>query len=99
MKEFLVKRLDHMAKTPHMWAVTKEAYALQVLLLLEMMDVESDSSSTPRSGAHALAAFQQLHPSQNFCKRVGDEILGERLDDAFAAEVMRVARELLAKKS
>lgn len=91
MKEFVVQRLEHMAETPHMWAVTKEGYALQVLLLLEIL--EAESGKTLRSGA--LSALQKLHPSGNFCKRVGSEILGERLDDAFAAEVMRIARELL----
>jgi hypothetical protein len=93
MKEFITERLEHMAETPHTWAVTKEGYVLQILLILEVL--EAESGRRLRNGA--LAAFQKIHPSGNFCKRVGSEILGERLDDAFAAEVMRIARELLAK--
>jgi hypothetical protein len=89
-QEWAEARLKHMAANPGMWALTKEGFALQVLVILEVLGM---------STGQGLAAFQTLHPSGNFLKRVGDEMLGERLDDEFAAKVIALAQTLIAENA
>lgn len=36
MKQFVEKRLEEMYKTPGMWAVSREAFVMQLLLLTEI---------------------------------------------------------------
>lgn len=86
LRRFVDRRLTAMHARPSMWAGSKEAFALQVALLIEIASEDFDCQQPVKHSSHAL--LQKFFPGRN-------SVPSEPIDDAWARDVIEIARKEL----
>jgi hypothetical protein len=80
-RPFVIERLRALRRTPGMWAYTREAFAAQIWLLLELVGVEYRS------------LFEKTFKVPHTCA-ADTAKLAERLDDSWAQALVNEAAKL-----
>ena len=83
LRQFVEERLDAMHARPRMWAWTKEGFALQVVLLVEVLAGEDFK------GQHLLGKMFPENKNGDVASASGS------FDDAWAHGVVEIARQEL----
>lgn len=85
---FVIARLTMMEMHPGMWAFTREAFAMQLLVLAELWLNDTKGSESTR----------QLLPQLLGHQSVGLDLLTQQVDDEWARESIRKTKLFLKMK-